>query len=334
MSVHSLWGWRLAGGAVLAALIVGSWAPFQLDPPRLAQNGIEMVDGVGWRLAGAPLALTHAPPAWVDDIMAGGSATIDLRVRPAQRQQTGPARILAVSDPDDGGQARDLRYHNLMIGQEGTDLVVRVRRPDTDPRGSPALIKADVFQPDTWTDIRVVVGPTIVVEVDGVTAVAEDVGGWQGWWDPTFVLSVGNTPSGVRPWHGVIAAATITSGGAVYDVLGDSALVTPDRVWVIPERLRAPDERPLSERALIGVVHIIVGAALVCTIAWALPRARPRSALATSMLLSIVVNAGKILIAGRHPSVVTVLLQASGATAGFLAVVRPRGGNDRSDRSS
>jgi hypothetical protein len=100
-------------------------------------------------------------------LAASGQFTLSVEAMTSDTDQEGPARLLSISP--------DAFDRNLTIGQEGTDLVVRLRTPFTGPNGrSPEFIVPKVF-----TDVephRLVLtynGSTLRLTVDDATTTHE-----------------------------------------------------------------------------------------------------------------------------------------------------------------
>src|SRR5690625_1411858 len=139
---HQMWWFRFAALLILAIYLVASWMPFRLDPPRYSESDIEQTAS-GWSVRSPSLAVTDGPPDWLQSGIVSKTLLLELRIRPANSENDGPARILAISDSQEN--ARDLWAHNLMVGQQDTDLVFRIRRPEADALGQPPFIARDAL---------------------------------------------------------------------------------------------------------------------------------------------------------------------------------------------
>jgi len=107
--------------------------------PRHAEGGDPCTT---WRQTAVP------PVDLVEAIRRSGRVRVELWARPSRLDQHGPARIVSISrDPD---------TRNLTVGQDGPDLVVRVRRWWSGSNGvRPYYRLANVFQADK--PVRIVV---------------------------------------------------------------------------------------------------------------------------------------------------------------------------------
>ncbi len=95
--------------------------------------GAQQLDGRNW------LRTEWAAVTLAQRLAASSQFTLLLSLAAADLQQTGPARIVSVSATP--------YYRNLTLGQEGRDLVVRVRTPLTGFNGTlPEMIIPDIFR--------------------------------------------------------------------------------------------------------------------------------------------------------------------------------------------
>ncbi len=102
------------------------------DAAVLPEEDAQQLDGRSWlRTEWAVIYLT-------EKLAATSQFTLLLSVATADLEQTGPARIVSVSATP--------YYRNLTVGQEGQDLVVRVRMPLTGLNGTvPELVFPNIF---------------------------------------------------------------------------------------------------------------------------------------------------------------------------------------------
>jgi len=169
--------------------------------------------------------------------------------------------------------------------------------------------------------VRLQLDTAVTLEVDGeVHIVSEMNDDWTASWDPDFVLSLANTPSGGRPWLGEIGTAMLTLDNRRIDLLRDEPYVLPERLWVLPSRLQEETDRAALHQIVVGGAHVTIGLALLVSLGYALPRWRLRTLFILIVFMTVAVNAGKIVVATRHPSATTALLQSAGAGSGLLAL--------------
>ena len=326
------WGarWLLAGGVLV--LLVISWYPFQLELPATQVDGVETHADGSLRFVGDEFASTPRPPSWLPGAIGDEVLAVSLRVRPSTAEQDGPARILALSaQPVDGRE--DVLEHNLVIGQSGTDLVLRVVRPGSSGQGRPDIVVPGVLTPNAWHDIDLELDQDLRLSVGGEAQVLEPgTAGWGAAWGADHRLSLGNTLSGSRAWAGTIARARVVTSSEQVDLLASDELDVPGVGRRLPPRLRAAASRAGTVPLLIGVLHTLLGVGLGAVVVLARP-ARPLSSnLWVVPALAAVANLGKVVVATRHPSVATFLLQSGGgglgALAAFTLLERRRVGSD------
>ena len=300
-------------------LFVISWYPFELEVPRTGIGGVETLADGSLRFGDDEFASTTGPPSWLPVAIESERFELSLRVRSSAADQRGPARILALSASPRGAQ-EDVFAHNLLIGQDGTDLVARIVRPGTNRQGRPDLVVPGVLTPDGWHEIELGLDEHLRLSVDGELRVFEPVtSGWAASWDEGHRLSLGNTLSGTRAWAGTIAHARVVAGEEQVDLLASDELDVDPMGRRLPPRLRVAAARVGVGALLIGVLHVLLGAVIGAAVVLARP-ARPLvDSLWVVPVLAAVANLGKVLVAARHPSVATFLLQAGGGGLGALA---------------
>lgn len=307
----------LAVGVLL--LLVISWYPFEFEVPATEVGGVQTLADGSLRFLDDEFASTLGPPSWLPVAIREEALAVSLRVRPTTADQGGPARMLALSaEPVE--ESEDVLEHNLVIGQSGTDLVLRVVRPGSDVQGRPEIVLADLLTPGTWHEIDLELAGDLRVSIDGEPQVVEPgIAGWAAAWDPDHRLSLGNTLSGTREWAGTIGRARVVAGDQQVDLLASDELDVPGVGRRLPPRLVDAASRVGTEPLLIGVLHTLLGVGLGVVVVLAWP-ARPFAHhLWVVPALAVVANLGKVVVATRHPSIATFLLQSGGGGLGALA---------------
>ena len=303
---------------VVCALIAAAFAPFTpgFEGPYWARNQARFEEGT-LHLSEPSIVRTRGAPAWLTPAIEHDGFELDLEVRSADGQQSGPARILTLS--------RDWYARNLMVAQEGENLLVRLRRPGSDLDGSPPLVARSVFGDDSvargaWHRVKLQVGPAgIAFTVDGERyateappsrPLLED-------WDPGYPLSLGDELTRSRAFAGALRRATISIGERSFNLLDDGTLEQPSGFWEIPERARNMLELDRGPTSLFWIWHCAVfvpfGLALACA------RRRPPTwilAVSIAVPLSLLLELGKLLFEGRHPSLLHVVPDAIGTLIG------------------
>lgn len=298
--------------AALVALVVASWYPFRPELPWEPRTAPAVTPTGEVRFDGSSVLVSPPDVDWVADAAATGTLRIAFDARTDDGDQSGPARLLSVS--------RDTLAADLMVGQDGDDLVVRVRRSGSDPSGDPAFRVADVFAPSTLGEWRHVVvdlrGGRVVVELDGETVLDEpaDPGGW----DPAYRFSLGDEATGRRAWVGELRDVEVTTPAHQVDVLasgsldGGSGIVWRDRVRYLTS-LDSHD--PFALTVVRFLVFVPVGLALGLLL-------RRRWAVVGVVVISVALMAGKLFVAGRHPRLGDALVCVVGGLAGLALAAR------------
>jgi hypothetical protein len=129
---------------------------------------------------------------------ASDEITIEGWVKPANTTQSGPARIVTLSqDPSPNGA-------NFVLGQKQDQYDVRLRTTATDQYGNPSLSSPSGSLTTDLTHVvytRDVTGTTKIY-LDGSLATSGSVSGDFSAWNDSYWLGLGNEPTGDRPWLG------------------------------------------------------------------------------------------------------------------------------------
>ncbi|MDX1621627.1 MAG: O-antigen ligase family protein [Nitriliruptorales bacterium] len=183
-------------GVILLSLL--PWGP--LNPPVYGPNGAELRADGAVTFATPGLLHTLRPPVDVyEQIATTNELQVTMRVRAAMAIQTGPARIVSSSE--------STKRRNFTVGQDGGDLVVRIRTSSGDLNGTNNELRV----PDILGDLE----PhhiEIVVDDDVVTVHVD--GRARAWrapqplelasWDASFPVLFGNELDHSRPWLGEV----------------------------------------------------------------------------------------------------------------------------------
>jgi hypothetical protein len=304
---------RRSGLALLVLLYVaGSWYPFRLDLPFRADDVV--VDGAVHSFTGQSLATSDRPPIWLPRAIDDASLRVELEARATAPDQTGPARLLSISEGIDA--------QNLVIGQDGQDLVVRVRRLAANDVGEPAFRVPGALEPGRWRTIEVEVADDVTVWVDGVIRnYARDADAF-GWWDDAHQLSLGNEQSWDRGWQGEIRRAEVVVDSDRTDLLDGELTSSWDGRWIPPGRLLEDTQRSFAARVAVWALHLVSSAVAVAAVALLWPAASPMVIALRWAGIAALLNLGKIVIDTRHPSVTTWALQTVGGFLGAWLILR------------
>lgn len=183
---------------------------------------LQLSPGVQWTANGLQfdgqddIAVSVTPAAKIIGACAvSDEITIEAWVRPFLEIQSGPARIVAISDEPKAGNA--ILAHGgyegpgTCGGQEGSAYVLRTRINNDNLIGCPALTTADGTTDLALTHVvamrradgsrHIYVNGALVAEDDWVGDFAD--------WAPNYVLALGNEPTENRNWEGEIQLVAI-----------------------------------------------------------------------------------------------------------------------------
>ena len=193
--------------AMLAAYLLATTLPFKW------YTNDAVIDPSGVTFYKGGLLQTRASLYWMSEVIEENAFTINLTVQPFVADQTGPARILTISE--------DHYNSNLTVGHDGVDLIVRLRRNADALLGTPAYVVEKVFQNKRVYDIRVVVREqqfSIWVD-DQLRLEALLPPQPLSYWNPESSLALGNELTWERPWLGKISVASIAIKSKTIDLL-------------------------------------------------------------------------------------------------------------------
>lgn len=186
------------GPYILALCFFLLW-PFDFMFP--VKNGLGWVDGrKGIAFPKQGQALSRKPSiSLCRGLLSGEGLTVEVWIATEKNDQTGPARIVSYST--------DAGRRNFTLGQDGSDLVMRLRTTKTDLNGvEPHLKLSDVF--NASQPIHIVIAYDFQIQevyVNGQRRVRANIpGGRFSNWDDTYPLVLGNEATGGRPWLGKI----------------------------------------------------------------------------------------------------------------------------------
>jgi VanZ family protein len=295
---------------VLFAYLILALAPFKWAPPRRLANAVA-ADADGVRFSGAGLARTREAPRWLARAIELGSLRLDLRFRTYAPEQHGPARIFTIS--------RDLHLRNLTLGQQGRDLVLRLRRPGSTANGTPSYRLPEVLGGTGWHEVELVIAPgSLRVWADGEMVLAAPLPERPlANWDRHYLVALGNELNGLRPWRGEVARAVVQVGDERVDYSSSAILELPERFWVFANRPRWGYEDYIYPHSLadwIGNLGLLIPLGFLVA-ARDGTRGSWCRALAVCALTSLVVEIAQVFFS-RHPSASDLVLNILGGAAG------------------
>jgi hypothetical protein len=138
-------------------------------------------------------------------IKRSGEITLEAWIKPAHPEQTGPARLVTLS--------QNSSHRNVTLGQDSDKYDVRFRSTKTSTNGIPSLATKDRSLSPTLTHVvytRERSGKTRIY-LNGKPAAEQDVPGDTSNWDSSYLLVLGNEVEGIRPWKGTFYLVAIYS---------------------------------------------------------------------------------------------------------------------------
>lgn len=134
----------------------------------------------------------------VDAVKQSGELTIEAWLTPDDARQSGPARIVSLSN--------DPSHRNFTLGQEKDRWDVRLRTSLTNPNGIPSTQSPPHGLASKGKRAHVVctrgAAGDLRIYLDGKMLIQRKVAGKLGSWDASYRLLLGNEQSGDRPWLG------------------------------------------------------------------------------------------------------------------------------------
>ena len=305
----------LATGALLLLHLAVSLWPYEWAVARVVSNGAAPLAEGGVRFPEPGVALAARPPRWFEGAVRSSRLELWLRLRSLAATQSGPARILTLSSNS---------YEvDLMIGQEGDDLVVWLRTPWTDGFSRidylPMVRVADLFRTSDWLDLRITIKPGLLdVAVGDKLAVQEPLPMEPlRNWGLSPQLALGNEVTYNRPWLGEIRRATARAEDVAEDHADASQLAFPPTFLMTA---KFPKLVPLSalnayDAAANIVLYIPLGFLLAL-----LGRGRPWRILLYAAVVVAAVSASmevlQLFVPRRWPSVDDLIFNTIGGALG------------------
>lgn len=169
------------------------------DPLDLKIENLDRVERKkgSLEIRGTTLIRNQKPAKRLSAALKGASAlTIEAWIRPQNKTQAGPARIITLS--------KDSSNRNVTLGQDGNAFDVRLRTVETSANGIPSFATRPGSLGTKLTHVvytRDRKG-NAVVWLDGKRSISKRVGGAFSNWDTSMQLALGNEVNGSRPWRG------------------------------------------------------------------------------------------------------------------------------------
>lgn len=165
-------------------------------------NWIPGRNGVEFTAPNSVVRSNVAATKILDELMTSGQFTFEVWGTPANTTQSGPARIISISDTPFS--------RNFTVGQSGTGLENRLRTTGTgDNNGIPGHVIGGVVTTNETHFVVTYDGTDLSYYQDGVFVGSVNRAGNLSNWDTTFELLLGNEATLDRGWLGEIYQASI-----------------------------------------------------------------------------------------------------------------------------
>jgi hypothetical protein len=293
---------------VLVSIVVSTWFPFELDLPRRVQNtAVQRADGA-WEIDRHSRIVSHGP---ISTAMSPGATRLGLSIEAIATSsgQVGPARLLSAGrHPYEAGFMVGIDRNHLIVYLHcagGADNVDAAWTVPLEGQRLAVQLWIDLGRSDGVVSMQVNDQPTIDMASRcpaGTVPALPDVNApW----------ALGNVYSGHRPFVGRIDKLEAEVDGRKHDLLRATAWEVPATFWLWPERFYQP-ANDISTEILSAVWHLASFAILGCLMGRVSRRVPTRQLVMAAFLFAVVLNGGKGLIAGRHPSAIDLLLNLVG----------------------
>jgi VanZ like family len=300
---------------LLTIYTIFSLQPFAWRFPVHILNGATPIAG-GWSFPIPGVVVAEPRHAWLKSAKRAESLELSLELRPQSSAQSGPARILTISD--------DIYSRNLMLAQDGDDLVLRLRSEDTSSNGvldgRPVARVENVLQAGRWVGIDIGIHPgRLTIAIDGrqeLEAVLPPA--VLATWNSSFGLALGNEMTCNRPWLGEIRNPVITAPDGATIYAEPHQVERPASCWAVRH---APKLIPLVQLNLGDAVrNIVMYIPLGCLLGLIM---RTRNVwtfgalLLTVAAVSGVFETAQLFVPRRFPSVDDLIFNTLGGALGL-----------------
>lgn len=304
---------------VPAAYALVTLFPFNWTAPTRLPNAAAWRPGGGIAFPQRGIARLDSAPAWIAYARERNRLELDLRVMPFLQDQGGPARIFTISE--------DTWHRNLTVGQDGSDLVIRLRTPWADTNGMPNVRIPVVFQANAWVDLGIRVEPGILqVDIGGNPQLRRVLppAPLQGW-DPTYRLALGNELTYDRPWLGEIQHAIVRTGDLEVDYAAPgSPLVAPAGFLAYNKTpILVPFQELETLDAILNLVFYVPLGLLFGALTRRHVSGRWWLALLATLAVTVTLETLQLFVPDRQPSIDDVLFNTAGGLMGILLAQRP-----------
>jgi len=171
---------------------VGTPADLRIEHPQRVKRSQGALE-----IRGHTVVRTSQPPTkMADAVDRSDEITIEAWLRPAQTDQSGPARIVTLS--------KDPTHRNFTLGQDGDRYDVRLRTTKTSNNGIPSLSTPPGSLTRKLTHVVYTFDDsgTARIFLNGQQRARRKIGGKPSNWNDGFRLGLANEMTSDRPWQG------------------------------------------------------------------------------------------------------------------------------------
>jgi VanZ like family len=288
--------------------------PFAIRIPTWVANGAAWTSAGTLRFDKPGLAVSPVSPAWLETSRDRSRFRVSLWARTFSPQQNGPARLFTL--------ARDTHAQNVVIGQAGDDLVVRLRGLCRGFRAQaiacPKQLQIrNVFATSAWVDIDLLVEPNRVMLQAGDQPPLEmrTAGRPLRGWDAEHRLALGNDVSGLRPWLGELGRVTIETPLGLDNWLDPAKLELPNSFWLLDRQPKLlPFYHVSTEDVIVNLLLYVPLAVLIAGCFRTFGTAQLLSTSFAILIISSMFEFAQLFVETRNFSVTDIFLNSVGGT--------------------
>ena len=285
-----------------------------IAPFHYFDNNVKIKEENHFVFSSPGIAYSSEPPLWINKAILTSTLTIRLKIISFTTNQDGPARIFTIS--------HDNYHRNFTIGQVQKDLIIRVRTPQTGVNGLPEYIIPSIFNPlqNKLQPIELEVQiqhEVLQVKINNSLALSEvlPINTFSNW-ESSYRLALGNELTFLRPWLGEVITADVEINKQLYSYTPET-LKTPKNYLAIRENLKFYWVPCLTLDCAIDWTMNFFGFFPFGVLVFLATSRSNRFAtvLICSASLSISIEIGQLFFLYRYPSLIDIILNASGGVS-------------------
>ncbi len=291
--------------------------PFNFQLPFEIKKNSASHQSDGIQFNGLGIGYNLDPPKWLKTAIVESKLDITLEFQTAKFDQKGPARILTIS--------KDLHHRNLTIGQDGADLILRIRTLLSNQNGYPPYRIKDVFIDKKWQQLHISITPdNLNISINNTVHIVNFMPHNPiSQWSPTYRLALGNEISNNRPWQGIIRHAMIKSGEQQIDYAKKENLFFPEYLVLVNAsyNLIPFSKDAVSFKTIVAWVINILGFIPFGFFIMIFTKNRLTvfTAVLICTLLSLSIEVGQLFLVRRYSEIEDIILNTLGGLLGILS---------------